>query len=255
MKPWLTSFFLIFVLLEGSLQASPTARTAPIGIIVAIKEYEEALLQQFESRHTQAVAERNFHVGTWAGQDVVLVRSPMGKIGVAVTATVLLMRYAPKALISVAPAGSLDSSLGEGTLLIGESVAEYDVGSWSDLGVQWPKMRHVRTDAGLIAQSRSAAKALAFPYRVGIIASGDAFIASPRKALDIKVHTQAIAVDTSSAAVTRVGAWTHTPVLLLRMITDHANKRASMRFDQNAHDQVAMKGLVRVLREVVRQWR
>lgn len=254
---WLLALIL-FAISAAFAAESPPARAqepSPVGIIVAMKEHERALLERLKARQTRTLAARNFHRGTLAGQPVVLVRSPMGKIGVATTASWLIARYAPAALISVAPAGALGGRPATGTLLFASAVVEYDTGSWVDAGYRWPKLERLPVDGHLLDVARQAAQASSFAHEIGIVASGDAFIASAAKAREIATRTEGIAVEPSSAAVARVGAWAGTPVLLLRFITDHADAGAGLSFDEEAHDMETTERIVAVLEEVLRRWR
>jgi len=226
----------------------------PIGIIVAVKAHEAAALGRMSETQSQRLMGRDFVSGSLGGHEVVLVRSPMGKIGVATTATLLVTEFSPRALLSVAPAGSLVPDVGPGDLLLADATVEHDTGSWTDQGLAWPKLRRTRADAGLLSMVRTAATALEVPFAEGSIASGDSFVESSAKALQLANWSGATAVDTSSAAVARVGAWSATPVLLLRWITDRADTDAGLSFDEHAQSSTSATRTADLIEEIVRRW-
>lgn len=225
-----------------------------IGIINAMqKEHEQlaALLHDKQVTHEGHLA---FTTGTYAGRDVVLTQSGIGKVNAAVGAVELIRRYAPDVLVNTGVAGGIDASLRVMDVVAGATVAYHDVdcGPENQPGQVQGLPPAFQADARLLA----AATALKASTRIvpGLICSGDQFITDRQQLQAIKARfPQALAVDMESGALAQVCHLYGVPFLSFRIISDTPG--AEGHFDQylNFWDTLAERsfGVTRALMDAL----
>ena len=89
-----------------------------IGIIGAMEEEVTFLRDQLEQRQDMTLAGYDFHQGLLAGQQVVLLKSGIGKVNAAIGTTILLERYQPDCIINTGSAGGFATDLEIGDVVI-----------------------------------------------------------------------------------------------------------------------------------------
>src|SRR5215510_4333194 len=76
-----------------------------------------------------------FHVGLLNGRHVVVGRSGAGKVNAAIVATLMINHFSPSTLFFSGTAGAIDPALRPGDVVIGETVAQHDVGTQTASGI------------------------------------------------------------------------------------------------------------------------
>ena len=84
------------------------------------------------------------------------------------------------------------------------------------------------TDARMAALAEETANALGQTVHKGRVASGDCFVASPKKKQYIRDTFSAMACEMEGGAMAQVCMMNQTPFLVLRAISDTADNRAEM---------------------------
>ena len=166
--------------------------------IIAAMDKEATLLKQF------------------AGDDVVVATSGIGKVAAALKTAEIIHNHHPDLIINSGVAGGLQSSLEIGDVVCGKTLAYHDV--WCGKPNLYGQVQ------GFPLFYASDAKFEPFlekNIRKGLIVSGDKFISSPEGQADVLKHfPDALAVDMESAAVAQTCYVYHTPCLILRLISD-----------------------------------
>ncbi len=216
---------------------------ADIGIIVAFNSSLEQLKNSLKVKKITIKAGREFFSGNMGSLDIVLVRSPMGKVNNAITTQVLLSSYPITSVVSIAPAGAVQKTINIGDGVVASEVFQHDFGTikpygfiWNGVpdGAGWDEDGYGLTDESLrnLAVGCFVKKEGSFNQIItGCIVSGDQFISSTPKKQWLEKKFLAAAVDMSAAAIAQVCYANHkTPVCILRIITDRADLKARTDF-------------------------
>jgi len=219
--------------------------SADIGIIVAFNSNLEQVKNSLEIKKISKKAGRAFYSGKIDNIDVVLVRSPMGKVNNAITTQALFSNYPITFVVSIAPAGAIKKSLNTGDGVIANEVYQHDFGTVKPYGFVWGRVPDgtSQDEPGYNLTDKSLKKsALIYAGKIkgaankiveGGIVSGDQFISSEQKKSWLSKKFTAAAVDMGAAAIAQVCyANNKTPVCILRIITDRAGLNARANFER-----------------------
>lgn len=162
-----------------------------------------------------------FVLGTYNGQEMVLMQSGIGKVNAAVGAVELIRRYHPSALINTGVAGGIDPALSVMDVVVGAQVAYHDVdcGPESELGQVQGLPLYFEADETL----RQTALEVVCETTLysGLICSGDQFITDRTQLERIKErYPEGLAVDMESGALAQVCYLYDVPFLSFRIISD-----------------------------------
>lgn len=232
-------------------------RDAPLGIMTAMPEEAEAVLQALDAAGDGVSIEhrehgrRTFHLAELHGRPVIVAVSRCGKVAAATTATEMIIRHDASALIFAGVAGGLAGDVHIGDIVVATDLMQHDL----DPRPLWP--RHVvpllergafPVDVPLSdALAEAAASFLAHdldpalethgpghrPAKAhrGRIVSGDQFIHEPGHAAAIReLVPDALCVEMEGAAAAQVAFEYGVPVAVIRAISDRADGDASEHF-------------------------
>jgi adenosylhomocysteine nucleosidase len=208
-----------------------------IGIIGAMEEEVTYLRDQLQQRQDMTLAGYEFHSGILSGQQVVLLKSGIGKVNAAIGTTILLERYAPDCIINTGSAGGFAADLEIGDVVISSEVRQHDFdltvfgyehGQVPDMPPAWePDPLLVK-----IAQT-SIATVDNVKTELGLIATGDAFMADPAKVAEARTKfPQMLAVEMEAGAIAQTCFRFEVPFIIFRALSDIAGKESSISFDQ-----------------------
>jgi adenosylhomocysteine nucleosidase len=207
-----------------------------IGIIGAMPEEINLLLDRMENRTSTHAARLDFSEGTIGGTPVVLVACNMGKVAAAVCAEILLERFGVTHLVFTGVAGSLDPSVDIGDLVISTDCVQHDmdatglgheIGQNPDFGITY-----FPADERLRAAAVSAA-AVACPevgVHEGRVATGDQFVNEPKLKDHIVETFGAMCCEMEGAAVGQVAWLNEVPFVVVRAISDKADDEGGVDF-------------------------
>jgi len=224
-----------------------TAAERPLAIIGAMPEEISLLNSKLTDKQTISHLGIKFYRGLLAGRPVVLVKSGEGKVNAAMTTTLLLDRFQPAAVIFTGIAGGLAPTLHPGDLVIGKALFQHDCGDFTNAGLQTGPTKNPFTDRAnelmfpssplLVSLAEQAVEKVklesvhpgtATRAMVGVIATGDSFVASAAKGAELYRKFQALAVEMEGAAVAQVCAQQGCPFVVIRSISDHADAGADV---------------------------
>ncbi|WP_019211024.1 5'-methylthioadenosine/S-adenosylhomocysteine nucleosidase [Yersinia massiliensis] len=207
-----------------------------VGIIGAMEEEVTLLRDKIENRQTLVRAGCEMYSGKLNGVDVVLLKSGIGKVSAAMGTTLLLEHFKPDIVINTGSAGGLASSLKVGDIVVSTEVRYHDA-DVTAFGYEPGQMAGCPAafvaDADLIALAENCIKELDLNAVRGLICSGDAFIngAAPLERIRATFPTVA-AVEMEAAAIGHVCHLFKTPFVVVRAISDVADKESHLSFDE-----------------------
>ena len=208
-----------------------------IAVIGAMEQEVEALRLAIEDAQTEIIAKSEYTVGKYAGHDVILLKSGIGKVNAAMSTSILLEKFNPDIVINTGSAGGFDASLEVGAIVISDEVRHHDVdvtafgyemGQVPDLPVAFKSDEKLRKLA-----EETVSELGEHQYATGLIATGDSFMSdSERVELVRGYFPQMKAAEMEAAAVAQVCYQFDVPFVIIRSLSDIAGKESSMSFEE-----------------------
>lgn len=226
-----------------------------LAIIGAMEEEVTILRDAMTDLTTQTHAGFEYYCGKMDGKEVVLLKSGIGKVNAAISATLLLQLYQPDAVVNTGSAGGFHADLNVGDVVISNSVCHHDVDVTPfgyELG-QVPGMPACfLPDSMMVKAAQSAIDALGeVAHMHGLIATGDRFM---HQQADVDATREAfptmIACEMEAAAVAQVCHRFEVPFVVIRSLSDIAGKENKVTFEQ--YLEKAAKHSSAVVREMLK---
>ncbi|AEB75856.1 5'-methylthioadenosine/adenosylhomocysteine nucleosidase [Clostridium botulinum] len=208
-----------------------------IGIIGAMDEEVEILLNNIELESKTKKANMEFNLGKLWGKDVVVVRSGIGKVNAAVCAQILVDDYKVDKMINVGVAGGMGKDIMPGDVVIADTLVQHDMDTtvFGDKLGQVPRLDSYdfKCDQELIKLAEEACKKnTEHESFIGRIVSGDQFIASVDKINWLSDEFNAIACEMEGASIAQVCYLNSVPFVVIRSISDNANNGAHIDYEK-----------------------
>ena len=204
-----------------------------LGIIGAMREEVETLVDKLEDVKTQVHAWSTYYEGKLEGCDVVVVQCGVGKVNAAMCAQILCSCYGVTHLVNTGIAGSLCAELDIGDLVVSKDAMYHDVdcNAFGYPSGKVPGMDVIAfpADEKLMEAAFAAAEAVNPGHtKVGRVASGDQFVASKELKEKIISLTQGLCTEMEGAAIAQTAYRNGIPYVILRAISDKADDSAEM---------------------------
>ncbi|MBH5330260.1 5'-methylthioadenosine/adenosylhomocysteine nucleosidase [Eikenella sp. S3360] len=207
-----------------------------VALIGAMPPEIALLKDSLSNLRSEQVADFEIHCGEYAGKNVVLALSGIGKVNAALTTALVLRQYRPDCVINTGSAGGLGGGLKVGDVVIGTQTAHHDV----DVTAFGYAVGHVprmparfESDPALCAAAEQAASAFehAAVHR-GLIVSGDQFVHSSESVAEVRRHFSDVqAVEMEAAAIAQSCHRFGVPFVVIRAISDLADEKADSSFE------------------------
>ena len=216
-----------------------TAETGRIGIITAMSNELQLLLDNAEIERTETIGGVDYHVGTLSGKDVVLVKGGVGKALSASGATILIHEFDVDRVIFTGIAGGVADETEVLDMVISTDCIMHDYGAVGQDGFIWEAMANtgdegrIPADETLIEAAYNAAvevvgKDHAFK---GTVVTGDQFVASEWYVQELQDRFDAYATEMEGASVAYVCQQYGVPFVVIRCMSDKADGRAHDTYD------------------------
>lgn len=205
-----------------------------IGLIGAMDEEVAILKEQMTDTKEMTKAGMTFVEGDLWGRKTVVVVSGIGKVNMAVCTQILIDIYAVDTVINTGVAGSLNTALEIGDIVLSRCAQQHDM-DVSPLGDPVgiiPRMDEsiFPADETLLKLAKEACEK-ANPdiiCHIGKVVSGDQFIADSEKKQYLIETFGGDCAEMEGAAMAQVAYLNHVPFLILRAISDKADNSGHM---------------------------
>ena len=204
-----------------------------LGIIGAMEQEVETLLEQMENKHAFTKAGSTFYEGKLAGMDAVVVQCGIGKVNAALCVQILCDCFAVTHVVNTGIAGSLCADLDIGDLVISQDAMYHDfdcVHFGYPMG-KVPGMDVVAfpADEKLSDLAYAAAESVNPGHtKRGRVASGDKFVAEQAVKDAIIDITGALCTEMEGAAIAQTAYRNGVSFVIIRAISDKADNSAEM---------------------------
>ena len=209
-----------------------------IGIIGAMDEEVELLLEKIESDKVTLKGGLEFHEGKIRGKDVIVVKCGVGKVNSAMCAQLLISEFNAEALINIGVAGALHDELDVNDIVISTDAIEYDMdaSAFGDPKGTIPRMdcSEFKADKTLADAAYNAAVKENKGHNVmrGRIATGDLFVADMAVKEELVNDFGAYCCEMEGAAMAHVCYLNKIPYVIIRAMSDKADGSADVTFDE-----------------------
>lgn len=208
-----------------------------IGIIGAMEEEVKALLDKTEDIHENKILDCVFYEGKIDNKQVVILQGGIGKVNSAICVTLLLTNYDIDYVINIGSAGGLKDYQNVGDVVISSYVSYHDVdltafgrpmGELPELPVFIP------ADENLVNKAKDILHKMNIHENVGLIVSGDQFIAQEGQVSKIKKDfPNALCSEMEASAIGHTCYKFGVPFIITRSLSDvYGHGESSMQFDE-----------------------
>lgn len=225
-----------------------------IGIIGAMDMEINGLRAAMQSVREEQVGSLTFYCGALGREEIVLVKSGVGKVFAALCAQTMILQYHPQYIINTGVAGALHPDLHIAAIVVGSAAVQHDMDT-SALGdpvglISGMNLIEIPTDQALSEQLSAVAQSLGIQTAAGVIASGDQFIGATEEKQRIAEQFHAIACEMEGGAIAQVCRANDVPFALLRAISDGAGGDGAT--DYTAFAKLAADQSIRLLSAFLR---
>ncbi len=232
-----------------------------IGLIGAMKMEVYAILQTMENKSSQALGGMTFTQGLLAGVPVVVAQCFPGKVNAALCAQAMIDLFSPRMVLNLGVAGGIGENVHIGDVVIATSCVEYDfdtsdidgcpAGQMTLPGEDPEPIRFLPCDPAAAQTLAHAGESLYGHAHLGVVATGDRFVADPQFGGYLQKEFGALACEMEGGAIAHVCLVNQVPCAVLRTISDNANDSETVDFRTFAQDSAAKAQ--KLLQEVLPQ--
>lgn len=206
------------------------------GIIAAMPQELKVLVDKLEDGTQIECLGKTYYQGWIGHHEVVLVQSGIGKVMSAMSVAVLADRFEVDVVINTGSAGAVAHGIGIGDVVVADRLAYHDV-DVTAFGYAYGQMAgqelYYPADSRLLNKLKDLLASQDITSYVGLIATGDSFVASQEKIAAIKHHfPEVLAVEMEGAAIAQAAVAIGKPFLVIRAMSDTANGDAPITFDE-----------------------
>ena len=198
-----------------------------IGIIGAMQVEVALLKKAMQEPRAEIISGITFYCGQLAGQQVLLAQSGVGKVFAALCAQTMILHYGVSKLIVSGVSGSLTEDLHIGDVVIATACVQHDMDT-SPVGdpvgmVSGINRIRFEADVSMVRTMEAVCREKGVRYRLGIVATGDQFVASRERERSIAQTFGAVTAEMESGAVAQVAFVNRCPYAAIRVISDEAD--------------------------------
>lgn len=264
------------LLLAGQLGVCAGPTTKPLTVVLGAQTREIALLRgELAGRKEHRILGIRYWEGRLASRRTVVARMASGKVNAAMVTTLAIEHFKPSEVIVTGIAGALNPNLRPGDLVIARRTVHHDMFRIIGSDVEYRGARDpirggripvfLEPPGDLLELAQRAARRTRFiPVRfhdrptsprsvrvlTGVVATGDAFVASDAMRADLRERLGADAVEMEGAAVAQVCYHLDVPCIVIRCMSDLANDVAVD--DLESFADIAANNSAHLVREILR---
>lgn len=228
-----------------------------IGIIGAMDEEVNKLKEELDNVAVDTVAGMSFFKGLFAGKNVVVVRSGIGKVNAGICAQILADKYQVDYIINTGIAGSLKNEINIGDIVLSEDAVQHDMEAVAfgyEPGII-PRMEtsYFKGDERLISIAKKACETACpeIGVHVGRVLTGDQFISDKQVKNRLVDTFKGYCCEMEGAAIAQAAYLNSVPFIIIRAISDKADDSANM--DYPTFEAMAIENSVKLVREMLSQ--
>jgi adenosylhomocysteine/aminodeoxyfutalosine nucleosidase len=206
-----------------------------IGIIGAMKEEVQPLLEHYEISEEIKINDIIFYKVELENKILYIVRSKIGKVYASMTATLLITKFNCDKILFTGVAGAVDDCLEIGDIVISDKLVQHDFdvtefghahGYIPEAGIYFDANKDLQDIAEKVSKENN------INYKIGGIATGDQFVNCSKRKNFIKEKFNSLALEMEGGAVAQIAQYFGVDFLVLRSISDKAEGGANIDFQE-----------------------
>lgn len=228
-----------------------------IGIIGAMEEEVNRLKDVMQDIQRESIASMDFYEGSLDGVPLVVVRSGIGKVNAALCTQILVDRYKINLVINTGVAGSLRDEIDIADIVLSTDALQHDMdatGFGYEMGVI-PRMEQstFKADMDLVNLAKKVCKEVIpeIGVHTGRVLSGDQFVSDTKKKEWLIKTFDGYCTEMEGAAIAQAAYLNNIPFLIIRAISDKADKSAQMAYSE--FEVLAIDNTVKLLMELIKE--
>ncbi len=199
-------------------------------IIGAMQIEIDLLINSMEIKEKKTITSFEYNIGTLFSKPAIVVKCSPGKVNAAVCAQTAIMNFSPTLIINPGVAGGIGKDIKIGSLVVASSCVQHDFDTTplgeplGNLTTNKGEIIHLPCDKKYSDIFYNAAKNV-YPAEthIGVVATGDTFVADKEKSDFIKEKFSALACEMESGAIAHACYLNDIPFVALRSISDNAD--------------------------------
>ncbi|SDO44404.1 adenosylhomocysteine nucleosidase [Streptococcus equinus] len=207
-----------------------------IGIIAAMEQELKLLVENLDNKAEHDVLGNTYYEGDLGNHQVVLVQSGIGKVMSAMSVAILADHFGVDAVINTGSAGAVAHELNIGDVVVADKLVYHDVDVTAfgyDYGQMAGQPLYFESDKRFVETFEQVLNEANVASKIGLIATGDSFIAGQDKIDAIKAAFPEVqAVEMEGAAIAQAAHNLHKPFIVVRAMSDTAAHDANITFDE-----------------------
>lgn len=216
--------------------AAQETKKAKVGVIGAMESEVANLKKAMRLTRRVEKAGMAFHEGRIGTMDAVIVQCGMGKVNAGICAQILIDEFAVTHIINTGVAGSLNSQLNIGDIVVAVDAVQHD---FDVTVIGFPKGEIPYTGKVAFAADKELRQRAIQAIREtlpgiaaveGRICSGDQFIASQKEKERIVAEFAGDCVEMEGGSIAQVCCLNAIPFVILRAISDKADDSSHIEF-------------------------
>lgn len=224
-----------------------------IGIIVAMDEEREEIINIMKDVEVKQVYNLRFLVGKIQGKNCIIAKSGVGKVNAARTTQIMIDNFELSYVVNIGVAGAVNGLLNIGDVIIAKHVVQHDFDITAfdhSKGYITGVGDRVKCDEQLVSEFEQVIESQPeknYQIKMGIVATGDIFCTEIWMKDKIRVKFDADVVDMECGAVAQVCYLDRIPFIAIRCVSDTPNGDNASTFDENL--KMASRRCANILKE------
>lgn len=208
-----------------------------IGVIGAIDQEIKVFKKIINYKKIKIIGKFQIYIGKLQKNNIFLIKSGIGKVSASIASMLLIHFFKPNIIINIGSAGGLHDKLKIGDIIIPNQLCYYDV-NLTQFGYCIGQIPNYPIRFNINKKLYNILKETAIKFRfkfvTGLLVTGDSFVSGDDLINKVKFQfSSAIAVEMESAAIAQVCYQFHTPLIIIKSISDLSNKQAALNFKKN----------------------
>jgi len=211
-----------------------------IGIIGAMESEVKSLCSKIDNPKITELANLTFYEGKLCNQDVIIVKSGIGKVNAALCAQLLIIKFGASKVINTGIAGATGGNLKIFDFVVSSETVyhDFDTTAFGYKIGQVPGMPATYTADNEFADKAVAvfnSTDLSKEHKIvkGLIASGDQFISDSAKKDFIKTNFNPLCVEMEGCAIAHACYLNKVPFIIVRCMSDMADDTVEQTYSFN----------------------
>lgn len=201
------------------------------GILGAMESEVNLIISKLVGPKMKEISGFKYYEGKYKDKDLVVTECSIGKVNSALSTQIMIDNFKPDFIINTGIAGGLDSRLKVLSMVIGSELTFHDF-DHRIMKSYFPFQESFFADKRAVELAVEIAKRENFHYLTGKILTGDLFVESTEKKLELIENFQGLCVEMEGASIANTAFINNIPFIVLRSISDLADDGGHMTYDE-----------------------